>query len=247
MLEVHPVANIFPMMASDEIDRLAADIEKNGQQEPVVLWNGQLIDGRNRVEACRRLGREPIRAELDFNEDPLQYVLSSNLHRRHLKTSQRAQCAAEVATLEVGRPSAEIQQNCRVSVEEAAALFSVSPRSVTSAKHVKDKGDPAVVEAVKQGAINVNLATKLVDAIDDAKEQRKLVQEGVAAIKQAVKPPEAQKKQQRANLEDSPQPELRKAISQQLNKLAVLRMLFDEMTTTERELAVQVWSDWQES
>lgn len=97
--EVHPALQLIPRMSTPEIIDLANDIKKNGQQEPVVLWNGQLIDGRNRVEACRRLGREPIRAELDFNEDPIAYIRSANLCRVGVGKADRQRFDAAIKRL----------------------------------------------------------------------------------------------------------------------------------------------------
>jgi ParB-like nuclease domain len=75
------------MRESDEIDALADDRAANGQQHPIVIdtSNGsrQIIDGRNRLEACRRRGIEPVFEELD-GRDPVALILSQNVNRRHM-------------------------------------------------------------------------------------------------------------------------------------------------------------------
>ena len=68
--EIHPAATIFPMMTEEEYQGLKNDIAENGQREPVVVWNDLLIDGRNRMQACIELDREPRVAELDSDQDP---------------------------------------------------------------------------------------------------------------------------------------------------------------------------------
>ena len=57
----HELANIFPMMSPDEYAALLADMRANGYDEtaPIVLYEGQILDGRNRWKAARELGREP--------------------------------------------------------------------------------------------------------------------------------------------------------------------------------------------
>ena len=90
VLYVHPVASLFPMMSDEEVDDLATDIKANGLAEPILLdQHEQLIDGRNRLEACRRAQVSPdfMRVTLD---DPVALILSKNIARRHLSKGQAA-------------------------------------------------------------------------------------------------------------------------------------------------------------
>lgn len=99
-ISIHPAAMLFPMMGEKELSDLADDIAANGLIEPVVLYHGEVLDGRNRLAACQLAGVEPHFAEVDGNvPSPTIYVLSKNLHRRHLTTSQRGAIAAEVVPL----------------------------------------------------------------------------------------------------------------------------------------------------
>lgn len=95
-LPIFPVADLFPMIAQDELAELAEDIAENGLQEPIVIAevNGELmlIDGRNRLAACKLAGVEPITRVL--TTDPTAYVLSANVHRRHLTKGQQAMATA---------------------------------------------------------------------------------------------------------------------------------------------------------
>lgn len=93
--EVHPVANLFPMLPDDELQELADDIRANGLQHPIVLdKDGVLIDGRNRWAACQVAGVDP-RFEMLNGQDPVAYILSANVNRRHLTKGQRAMAASE--------------------------------------------------------------------------------------------------------------------------------------------------------
>jgi hypothetical protein len=89
-LGVHPAATLFPMMHGPELGLLIEDIEAHGLREPVVLYDGQVLDGRNRLRACELAGIEPRFEEWDGVGSPLAFVLSRNLHRRHLNESQRS-------------------------------------------------------------------------------------------------------------------------------------------------------------
>lgn len=97
----HPLAAIFPMMEAGPTAELAQDIKTNGLREKIVILNGQILDGRNRFAACEIAKVEP---QWEFHDerrhgDPLAYVLSKNLKRRHLTQSQRAVIAAEALPL----------------------------------------------------------------------------------------------------------------------------------------------------
>jgi ParB-like chromosome segregation protein Spo0J len=52
----HPIAEIFPMISNDELRELAEDIHKNGMLEPITLFEGKILDGRNRFNAAKSVG-----------------------------------------------------------------------------------------------------------------------------------------------------------------------------------------------
>ncbi|HTQ33530.1 MAG TPA: ParB N-terminal domain-containing protein [Stellaceae bacterium] len=78
-----------------EYRALVEDIRQHGQREPIVLYDGRILDGRNRWRACRELGVEPKCIEwTEADGAPSVFVVSRNLHRRHLNEAQRAEIAA---------------------------------------------------------------------------------------------------------------------------------------------------------
>lgn len=159
--QIHPAAMLFPEMEGDQWNKFVVDIRDNGQREPIIIHNGKVIDGRNRLRACSWLKIEPkVRQYQGREDDILPYVLSLNLNRRHLTESQRAMVATKIATMKHGRP--EKDANLHVSREEAAQMLSVSARSVATAKQVTTKGEPEVVAAVETGKISLNEASKIV-------------------------------------------------------------------------------------
>ena len=88
--EVHPAADLFPMIGDDDLQRLADDIADHGLREAIVTWDGQVLDGRNRLRACLLRGTTPRFRALTSCGSPVGYVISLNLHRRHLSATQRA-------------------------------------------------------------------------------------------------------------------------------------------------------------
>ncbi len=93
----HPVANIFPMMTAEEFAGLVEDIKANGLKEPIWLHpDGRIIDGRNRYKACIEAGVEPSFRTWNGEGSLVRFVVSLNLHRRHLNSSQRAIVGAKM-------------------------------------------------------------------------------------------------------------------------------------------------------
>lgn len=90
---VHPAANLMPRLSDAGIAALAADIKANGQHEPVVLFEGQVLDGRHRLAACGLAGVAPTFRTLATCPDPEAFVLSVNLRRRHLRHIDRVRLA----------------------------------------------------------------------------------------------------------------------------------------------------------
>jgi len=96
-VKIHPAADIFPMMNEDELQDLAADIKENGLIHPIITdSDGELvIDGRNRLAACKLAGIKPVFEKLN-GLDPLAYIVSANLARRNLTKGQQAMALAFV-------------------------------------------------------------------------------------------------------------------------------------------------------
>jgi ParB-like chromosome segregation protein Spo0J len=159
-LQVHPLAELFPLLAGAALDELTADIAENGQRVPITLTvMGELLDGRNRLEACRRAGVEPIFERVAV-VDPLALIVSLNLKRRHLTASQRAMVAAKIANLAPGRP-AETAAIDAVSQTAAAEMLNVSRESVQRAAVVVEHGMPELAEAVEAGEVSVSAAAEV--------------------------------------------------------------------------------------
>lgn len=184
-MEFHEYANLFPMMGEVELDQLAESIRQHGQQFPVVIYEGKILDGRNRYRACEKLGFSPDTADF-AGADPLAFAVASNLDRRHLSDSQRAMISARLGNLKAGRPwdlnpPIDGIKSARTTREEAAAQMKVGTASYDRAKRVQRCGIPELVEAVDAGKVSVN-AAYLVSTLS-ADEQRELMGQGPEAVK----------------------------------------------------------------
>lgn len=162
--QIHPIAEIFPRMPGAEFVALKKDIREHGLIEPIWLYEGKVLDGRHRYYACQETGTEAAFREYE-GSDPLGFVISLNLNRRHLTESQRAMVAASLANMPLGGAqyrSANLQtETPQVSQSSAAELLQVSPRSVATAAKIERDSTPEVIEAVKAGGMSLNLASQV--------------------------------------------------------------------------------------
>lgn len=162
--KAHSAADIFPMMDAEAFKQLKADIAEHGQREPIIIHDGLVLDGRNRLKACQELGIDPVHKLFEgLESDVVDYVVSLNLRRRHLSESQRAMVASEIANLGKGRRwdnSANLPN--KKSNSEAATLLNVSERSVRTAKKIAKEGEPEIIEAVQSGDMSLNEASNII-------------------------------------------------------------------------------------
>lgn len=183
-LPAHPLAELFPMLADAEIRELADDIVTYGQRTPIVVLDGKVLDGRNRLAACRFADVEPS-FDLYEGDDPLGFVLSHNLHRRHLTTSQRAMVAAKLATMRRGART-DIASIDAMSDAQAAAALSVSEPTVERAKSVLRDGAQELQAAVERRELTVSAAAAL-SSLPKAEQIEVLASADPAAIRTIAK------------------------------------------------------------
>ena len=91
-----PCLPLVPPNGKLELRELADDIKARGLLNPIVLYQGKVLDGRSRLAACKLAGVEPRFLEWDGEGSPTEWVISQNLFRRHLTTGQRAVVAYDL-------------------------------------------------------------------------------------------------------------------------------------------------------
>jgi hypothetical protein len=175
-LEIHPAAEIFPMMSGDDFRELVEDIRENGLREQIIFYQGKLLDGRNRLAAMEQLGIDYTEHSCEIDEsddfDPVAFVLSLNLHRRHLSTSQRAMIAGrfkKVHEVEAKKrqqggqggvllPANLPEATKGDSRDQAGNALKVSGKSVDAAVKILESGNEELIKACDEGRITVNAA-----------------------------------------------------------------------------------------
>lgn len=192
VLTFHELANLFPLIEGDDFEQLVADVREHGIRDPITILDNQVLDGRNRYRAMLELAKtgEVLGAgwghraneTLDgadlvpphmwfvrfntFDGDPLTWVISKNLMRRHLDESQRAMVAADIGKLEHGgmRAKCSIEP---LSAAQRARLLNIARISVRRADAVKEHGVPELADAVRRGRVAVSTAETISHASQD--------------------------------------------------------------------------------
>ena len=193
----HPIANIFPLLQGEEFDALVDDIARNGLAQPIIKYQGQILDGRNRYRACLKSRVTPIFAEFT-GDDPVTFVISANLHRRHLTQAEKRDLIAKLlkddpkrsnqATANLARSSDKTVASVRTELEAHSEIPSVdrtdtagrkSPAKKPRKGGIKTSGNPEPMEAPETTAESASPGVVTSDGAvvpgDNGHERRALV------------------------------------------------------------------------
>lgn len=164
-LTQHPLSAAFPPMSATEYDALCKSVAEIGLLNPIVLFEGMVIDGWHRYCACHDEMVLAPTVNLASDIDPQSYVIAQNKDRRHLTQSQLATAAIKVYEWLKNGVNSGLQAASAPSAEpksskEIAVLAGVSTKTIDEAKKVEKQATPEVKEAVAKGEISVSKAVK---------------------------------------------------------------------------------------
>lgn len=156
----HPLSAAYPSMTASEFQALKDSINTIGVQTPIVIFEGQVIDGWNRCKAANELGMDCPTVDFPAETDPIDFVKAMNDARRHLTASQKA--IAIVAIYQwrpAQRPNKEEPSSPLLKTkQEMAKEAGVSTKTIQQAKAAHKAG---LTDAVKDGALTVKEAAKI--------------------------------------------------------------------------------------
>src|SRR5262249_28691019 len=174
VLPIHPAAELFPRLPPDELKALGADIKTNGQRQPIAIIEKarrrpdgtlhvkdpplqEVLDGISRLDAMEAAGiavtgkdgqlhKQVSRTVVDTDEvDPVAYVISANIHRRHLTAEQKRDLIAKLIKATPEKSDRQIAETVKASpttVVDDYALATASTASPTTASPLPDIPSP---------------------------------------------------------------------------------------------------------
>lgn len=159
--ELHPLCTLFPRLSGAEFDALVADIKANGLRQPIVTHEGMILDGGNRYRACIEAGVKPTFQKFTGG-NLVSFVLSANLHRRHMSPGQQAAIVASAQDW----AKANIQGRNKVTgnvagdtIADRAKQSGASERTQRMADKVAKKS-PELARKVAHGEVSLPKAAK---------------------------------------------------------------------------------------
>lgn len=185
-MEAHQAADLFPLMSDDELQALADDIAANGLNQPIVTYEGRILDGRNRARACEMAGVEIETIEWDDPGcGPVAWVVSQNIRRRHLTATQRSALAVDLLP-ELEAEAKERQAHGSTAPgkalvekvpqasqpkarDRAAELVQVNERYVSDAKKIAAQS-PELLSQMRAGEISLRDAQREVKKVAQERE-----------------------------------------------------------------------------
>ncbi len=198
-IDLHPACELFPKLGDSDLHELANNIKENGLIDPIVLLDGKVLDGRNRLAACEIAGVTPRFKEFEGEGSPLAWVVATNLYRRHLTPSQRAVVAFDLLPMleveakerqrrspgrgkKLAKPLATLSSG--KSSQFAAKIAKSNSAYVEKVKSISKKA-PEIIAEVKSGRITLNEAVRL--SVVDPKLRKKIINEAHKKSDQPVK------------------------------------------------------------
>ena len=137
--EFHPLADMFPLIEGEDFDQLVEDIGNRGILSPIILYEGKILDGRNRYRAAKEAGHKFT--DRDFKPlspglDPEAFVISVNLKRRQLTSKQKREFIANLIDAKPG-----------LSNRALAKLIGADDKTVASVREEMQKRGEAFAKA----------------------------------------------------------------------------------------------------
>lgn len=162
MMKRHPLSAAFPDMTAEEYSDLLSSVKDIGIQNPIVLFEGMIIDGWHRYRASLDLDVECPYVDLPEHINPQNYVIAQNISRRSLTASQRALAVVTVHAWRRRGNQIDTEYPFETKTEdEMAELANTSAATIKKAKKIASKAVPEVIQAIQSGEVGISKASAI--------------------------------------------------------------------------------------
>ena len=160
---------LIPALTAEEFKQLEENILKDGIRDPLVLWNGYLIDGHNRYQIAFKHGLEYKTIDKEFEDESQvkEWMILNQFGRRNLNIYQRNVLALQLE--EVFSVKAKEQQGKRTDLlatlpksepintrKEIAKIADVKESTLGKVKFIEKKASPEIKAQLSTGEVNIN-------------------------------------------------------------------------------------------
>ena len=180
---------LIPPLSPEEFEQLEKNILEEGIRDPLVVWNGVLVDGHNRYEIAKKHGLDYETVERDFcSEDEAKaWIIQNQLGRRNLSKYDRSVMAlrlketiAEKAKERMFDPMQNFAQG--TTRGEIANIAGVSHETIRKVEKIEEKATPRTKQLLREGKLSINQAynsvhPKAEDPVKKAKKEHEQFQE----------------------------------------------------------------------
>jgi ParB-like chromosome segregation protein Spo0J len=220
--ERHELSALDGDMSEDDFKMLIDSIDINGVLEPVMFWEGKILDGWHRYLACQELKIASFRKMEYEGNDPSGYVFAKSL-RKSKTPFERGALIVGLQSWETkrGRPSLSLKgldgesfSRTGLTIPEQAAAAGVSESTIHNVKNIKG-GIPELEEAVKAKKISIK---------DAAEIARLPTEEQKEALEKAL-----QEKEEKKSKKNKPKKDAKKSDTVPLDVYEALQKEFDDL------------------
>jgi len=197
-LRIHPAAELFPLLGKEDLLASAHDIKQHRLRQPVsfirdVDGNPVLLDGRNRLDALELLGVEidldnrAIFKQLPANIDAEAFIVSQNIHRRHLTAEQKRELIGRRLVADPSKSNLQIAKEVRANDKTVASVRRELERrseipNVETRTDTRGRKQPAKVVATTKKKPRLNRWRSLKNQVRDLKGENRRLQDEAARL-----------------------------------------------------------------
>lgn len=190
MISINPeFAKLIPPLTTEERAGLERSILEEGVREPLITWNGWIVDGHNRYEIATAYGLDFETVEYDFDseDDAKAWMILNQFARRNLSAYNRSELALELEPLLAKEAKKKMASHTNQgyqksdnpvnTLDEIASYAGVSRDTISRAKKIKNDGSEELQEQVKSGEVSINAAYKQIREAEKKAERKAAIEE----------------------------------------------------------------------
>lgn len=198
---------LIPPLSVDEFQQLERNIIADGCRDPLVIWEGVLIDGHNRFDICSRHGIDfrTVNKSFTDRDEATLWIINNQFGRRNISDFVRAELALkaepliaarakerQLSTLKQNTDTANLPERGKGETrDELSKLAGVSSRNISKVKNILESGSEDLVTQVRSGNVSINAAETIAEL--PVEKQVEIVARGEKEILQAAKEIRAEK------------------------------------------------------